>query len=192
MANIEEKLIFDEVSEEIVRIAERIVTEDGARDLTVRKILREMGVSNRVFYNRFKNIDQVLSIIATDAVAKMHDSIKHDYDIEHDFFNYVIDVCIKVLYNTYDVKNQFSQYMFELDSVAEDNRIWWTNKIKYLIKKGKDTGNIKDVDDDKLSYTIWCFLRGYNADAVKRKLPKEEAAEGRRTGLGYLFEGIKK
>jgi len=102
-----------------------------------------------------------------------------------------MDVAVKVLLSTYEVKNQFSQYMFEFDSMKEANRIWWTNKIKEIIEVGKQTGQLKDVDSEKLSYTIWCFFRGYNADAVHRQLSKEEAVENFQFGLQCLFHGIK-
>ena len=191
--SVEEKdaLIRDEISEEIVRVAEELAKRDGARNVTVRKILFAMEVTNRVFYNRFKNIDEVLEQVYTRAVSKMHASIVSDYDIRTDFFNYVMDVGVRVLLNTYEVKNQFSQYTFEFDSIKEANRIWWTEKIQEIIGIGIETGQMKEVDAKMLSYTIWCFFRGYNADAVNRKLSKEEAVANFKFGLNCLFDGLR-
>ena len=56
-------LISDEMSEEIVRVAEQIVIHTGAENITVRRILQTMGITNRVFYNRFRNIGEVLASI---------------------------------------------------------------------------------------------------------------------------------
>ena len=169
---MEEKntLIQDEISEEIISVAEEIAKRDGAREVTVRKILQAMGVTNRVFYNRFRNMDELLELVYQRAVTRMHESLNSAYDIRTDFFNYVMDVGVKVLLNTYEVKNQFSQYMFEFDSVKAANRLWWMEKIQEIIQIGKETGQLKDVDAEKLSYTVWCFFRGYNADAVNRNL----------------------
>ena len=186
-----EVLIRDEISEEIVFVAEEIAKQEGVRNVTVRKILEKMGVTNRVFYNRFPNVDAVFELIYQRAVDKMHESLESEYDVRTDFFGYVMDVVVKVLVNTYEVKNRFSQYMFEFDSVKEANRIWWTNKIREIIEIGKATGQLKPVDSEKLSYTVWCFLRGYNADAVNRKLSQEEAAENVKFGMKCLFDGIK-
>lgn len=183
-------LIYDSISDDIVKVAEKIVLEEGAKNVTVRRILSEMDVTNRVFYNRFHNIDEVLEIIYKKAVSKMQESLKSEYNIETDFYNYVLDVSVKVLLNTYDVKNQFSQYMFELDSYTDTNRIWWTNKIKKMIDIGRATNQIKDIDSDMLSYTMWCFLRGYNADAVNRKLSKEDAVNSFKLVLGCLLDGL--
>lgn len=187
-----ENLIRDEISEEMIRVAEKLVKREGARNVTVRKILQTMGVTNRVFYNRFKNMDEVLELVYKKAVTEMHASMESSYDIRTEYFSYITDVGVRVLLNTYDVKKQFSQYMFEFDSVRTANRIWWSEKIKEVIEIGKETGNLKDVDAEKLSYTVWCFLRGYNADAVNRNLSKEEAVENFKFGLNCLLEGVKK
>ena len=191
MAASKDNLIYDAVSEEIIEIAERIAIEDGPKNVTVRKILSVMDVTNRVFYNRFKNVDEVLEKVYAKTVIKMHDSIESEYDIKTDFFNYVMDVAVKVLIKTYDVKNRFSDYMFEFDSSTDTNRIWWMNKIKEIIEVAKATNQLKkDVDSDMLSYTVWCFFRGYNADAVKRQLSKEEAVKRFKFGLKCLFNGV--
>ncbi len=186
-----ESLIRDEISEEIVCAAEKLAKQDGARNVTVRKVLQALEVTNRVFYNRFKNMDEVLELVYQRAMLKMHESVVSAYDIRTDFFNYVMDVGVKVLLNTYDVKNQFSQYMFEFDSIKTANRIWWTEKIQQMIAVGKETGQLKDVDAEKLSYTVWCFFRGYNADAVYRNLSKEEAVANFKFGLNCLFDGLR-
>ncbi len=190
---MEEKntLIQDEISEEIISVAEEIAKRDGAREVTVRKILQAMGVTNRVFYNRFRNMDELLELVYQRAVTRMHESLNSAYDIRTDFFNYVMDVGVKVLLNTYEVKNQFSQYMFEFDSVKAANRLWWMEKIQEIIQIGKETGQLKDVEAEKLSYTVWCFFRGYNADAVNRNLSKEDAVEHFQFGLNCLFDGLR-
>ena len=185
-------LISDEISEEIICVTEKLVAEDGAGKVTVRKVLRKMGVTNRVFYNRFHNIYDVLKIIYRRAVIKMHKCLDSEFDPRTDFYNYVMDVAVKVLINTYDVKNQFSRYMFEFDSQSEANMKWWTGEVKKLIEIAKETEQIKsDVDSDMLSYAIWCFFRGYNADAVNRKIPKEEAVRCFKFGLRCLFDGVR-
>ena len=187
-----DNLIYDAISEEIVSVTERLAMRDGAKNVNVRRVLNEMNVTNRVFYNRFHNIDEVLEIVYENAVVKMQDSVVSNVDINENFFEYIIDVAVNVLIKTYDVKQQFSQYMFEHDSLTEANRLWWDEKIKSIAAVGRATGKIKDLDDDKLSYTIWCFFRGFNADAVHRNLSKEEAVDRFSFGLRCLFDGIKK
>ena len=192
MNTSKDNLICDSISDEIIAVAERLVTQSGTKDITVRKILIEMGVTNRVFYNRFHNLNEVLEIVYKRAVLKMRKSIKSEYDIRTDFYSYVMDVSVKVLVNTYDIKQEFSQYMFEFDSSSDSNRKWWTEQIKNIIRIAQETGELKDVDPEMLSYTVWAFFRGYNADAVNRKLSKNDAVEQFKFGLGCLLDGVRK
>ena len=78
---MEEKLelIKDEMSEKIINVAEKIVTMSGTT-VTVRKILKELGITNRVFYNRFHNIDEVLKIVYTNTIERVRQSLEKDYD----------------------------------------------------------------------------------------------------------------
>ena len=59
----EQPLIWDVVSEEILACAERLAKQKHTQKLTVRDVLREMDITNRVFYNRFHNIDEVLELV---------------------------------------------------------------------------------------------------------------------------------
>ena len=188
----EQALIHDEISDEIIRITKKIATEEGSHTVTVKKIIEEMGVTNRVFYNRFRNADEVLRIVYEDAVVKMRASFKSDYDSKEDFFNYCMDIAVKVLENTYDVKMQFSQYMFEHDSLTESNRKWWMKEIGKACEYATKNGIIKDVDPDMLGYSVWCFCRGYNTDAVSRRLSKEDAVKYFKFAFGCFLDGLKK
>ena len=191
MPNANKELISDEMSDKIIKLAEKIAIAEGAHTISVRRILSELKITNRVFYNRFKNIGEVLEKVYTNAVFKMHESIKIKYDPNKDFFEYVMNVAVKVLIDTYDVKMHFSRFMFEHDSLTQTNCRWWTEEIKKIIEYAKEKKLIKDVDSDMLSYSIWCFCRGYNVDAVGRKMPKEEAVRYFKFGFGCLLDGIK-
>ncbi len=186
-----EILIKDSISEEIIDVVEQMALNDGTKDINVRRVITALGVTNRVFYNRFHNIEEVFEEVYKRAAKDMHNSFVSDKDINTDFFGYVTDVIVNVLINTYDIKKRFSQYMFEFDSYNQSNFSWWTDKIKEIVSFGKKAGYIKDVDDDMLSYSLWCFLRGFNADAVNRGLTKEDATENLKFALNCLFDGIK-
>ena len=191
MENQSSRLICDEMSETIIECAEHIALTYGANNLTVRMILKELGITNRVFYNRFHNIDEVLAIVYRNTILKIRESITPDVSIETDFFEYAKDVVINSLLISYSTKMKFNQYVFENDSVSQANYEWWITEIKKLIDYAKDHGLIKDVDSDVMSYAIWCFCRGYNADAVGRGLPKEEAIKNFRYSFGILLDGMK-
>ncbi len=186
-----EELIRDAMSERIVQAAEELATAEGAHTVTVRKLLHALGITNRVFYNRFRNIEEVLDIVYDNMIVKIRRDILAAYDEKRDFFEYVMDVVERSLIITYDTKMKFNQYIFENDSHSKSNYTWWTQEIKKLIDYAKGEGLIRDVDSEILSYSIWCFCRGYNADAVGRRLPKEEAIKNFRYSFGFLLDGLK-
>lgn len=186
-----ELLICDDMSEKIVKAAENMVTESGAHSITVRKLLQELKITNRVFYNRFHNINEVLDIVYKNTVLKIRESLKPAFDEQKDFFENVIDLVAGALIASYDAKQQFNQYVFESDSASQSNFEWWKAEIKKLIDYAKARNYIKNVDSEIMSYSIWCFCRGYNADAVGRKLPRDEAVKNFKYSFSILLEGMK-
>ena len=185
------ELISDEMSEKIIDTAGKLATTGGANNITVRSILKALGITNRVFYNRFHNIDEVLDRVWRNTSIEMRDVILSNFDENGDFFEQVNNVVSQILIMTYDIKMHFNQYAFESDSVSRENHDWWIREIKRLIDFAKSRKYIKDVDSEVLSYSIWCFCRGYNADAVGRGLPKEEALKNFKYSFAFLLEGLK-
>ena len=185
------ELIRDAMSETIITTVENMVMENGAHGITVRKVLARLGISNRVFYNRFRNIEEVLEIVYKNTIIKVRESLTATLDSEKDFFENVMDIVIRTLLVSYDTKMQFNQYIFESDSHSQSNYTWWMSEIKKLIDYAKEKRFIKDVDSDVMSYAIWCFCRGYNADAVARNLPRDEAERRFRYSFAFLLEGLK-
>ncbi len=183
--------IRDQMSDKIIETAEQLVTHEGAEGLTVRKILRELDITNRVFYNRFQNIGEVLEIVYRSTVLKVRESIMPPMG-ERDFFEYVTDVVANTLSISYDSKMRFGQYVFENDSLSHGNYLWWKGEIARLIDDGKRRGLLlPSLDTDAMSYAIWCFIRGYNADAVGRGVPRDEALTRFRYSFGILLDGMK-
>lgn len=193
MATVKADLISDEMSQKIIETAEKLVTLNGAHTITVRQVLKELGITNRVFYNRFPNINEVLEIVYKNTILKIRESLtlKFEVNSKEDFFNYVMDVVVSSLTSSYDNKMKFNQYVFENDSISESNFQWWCKEIKKLIDFAMDRGYIKRVNSDVLSYSVWCFIRGYNADAVGRNLPREDAVNYFKYSFGFFIEGLK-
>ena len=192
MKEKEQVLIQDEMSDRIIDTARQIAITQGTENINVRRILQTLGITNRVFYNRFRNIDEVLKIVYLDTVLKMRESIAENFDPEGDFFQQVTDIVAKTLVMSYDVKMNLNYYVFENDSISCQNYEWWKSEIARLIEFGKAKGVLKDVETEKMSYAVWCFIRGYNADALGRKLPKEQAVEDFKYSFGILLDGMKK
>ena len=184
-------LICDDMSEKIVDAASELVKQYGMQPITVRKVLREVDITNRVFYKRFKNIDDVLKLVYERTIMEIREGISIEFDEKRDFFEQVIDMVINTLIISYDVKKYFNQYVFEHDSNSDSNFLWWKNEIKKILEYAKEKKLIKDVDTDIMSYSIWCFIRGFNADAVGRNIEKEEAVKAFRYSFGIFVDGLK-
>lgn len=182
--------IRDDISDQIVEIVARIAAEEGAHKVTVKKIITELCATNRVFYNRFANIDEVLRIVYRNAIVNMRENIKPEFHDRASFEQFCIDTAVDVLMQTYDVKMQFRRYIFEHDSLTEENRVWWYGKIKKYYQYALEQGFAKKVDADALCYAIWCFCRGYYADAVSRQLSREEAVRYFTFGFTCLLNGV--
>ena len=185
-------LIRDEMSERIIDTAEEIAIESGTEDLTVRKILRSLGITNRVFYNRFHNIGEVLEHVYEKTVLKARNCIMARSDAKNDFFENVYDLVSEIISMSYDTRKQMSGFVFETDSIETENRLWWTAEIKKMIDYAIENNYIKKVDSDVLSHSIWCFCRGYNADVIAQNMPKEEAVKNFRYSFSFMIEGLKK
>ena len=189
-----DRLICDEMSERIVEAAREIAVAEGAEALTVRKILIKLDITNRVFYNRFKNISDVLEIVYKKTVLRIRESIMADFEAStcEEFFEHVNGVLTNLLILSYEAKKQLNQYVFLNDSISPVNYEWWTVEVKKLIDYAKERGFFKpDVDSEVMSYSIWCFCRGYNADALGRNIPKETAIENFKYSFGFLLNGMK-
>lgn len=185
------ELIRDEMSDKIISAAENIATSSGPEALTVRKILQHLAITNRVFYNRFHNISEVLDIVYQKTVQKIRDTIPTEFDPDKDFFEQVIDFVANTLVISYRAKNHFNYYVFENDSVSDYNYRWWMQKIREIIEYAKEKRYIQNVDSEVMSYSIWCFCRGYNADAVGRGLPMNEAIKNFKYSFAFLLNGLR-
>ena len=188
------ELIRDEMSDMIIDAAASIVKSMGAEALTVRAILKRLNITNRVFYNRFRNIGEVLAIVYKSTALKVRESVFSQVEgkSREEFFEYINEILVNVLLISYDTQKGLTQYLFDSDSIAESNYEWWEREITHIVEYGKLHNYIKDVDSDKLSYAIWCFCRGYKADALRRGIPKERAAEDFKYSFSFLLDGIKK
>lgn len=192
MAISQNGLIVDEMSDRIIAVAERMAMTNGAQTVNVRKILLELGITNRVFYNRFRNIEEVLDIVYQRVSEQIRTNVTWESDSQEEFFERVTDMVANTLIRSYDLKKQFNHYMFENDSRSQSNYEWWMSNIKQMLIYAKGKGYVRaDADVDMLNYSLWCFWRGFNADAVGRGIPKEEAIQNCKYSFGIILDGLR-
>lgn len=186
------ELIYDEMSDRIIDATESIAINEGTAEINVRRILHTLNVSNRVFYNRFHNVEEVLDAIYERTVMKMRESLKKAFEGDKDFYIAVSDVAAETLVMSYENKMNFNAYAFYEDSRSQKNYEWWKSEIEKIIRYGKENGYLnRELDTDTVSYSVWCFIRGYNTDAVMRGIPKDEAVKKFRYSFEILLKGMK-
>lgn len=181
----------DEVSDKIISAATKMALNNGVGCLSVKAIINELNITNRVFYNRFKNLNEVLECIYQNVVQAMRQCILVEYDGKQDYYEFLIDIAASVLKKTYENKLHFSQYMFEYDSLNAANRNWWMERIKALLQYGIDRGLLKNTDLNLLCYSIWCFCLGFNTSSIGTDLTVDEAVAAFRLGIGTMLEGLR-
>lgn len=187
----EKKIIKDDISNKIIETAATIIQTEGINSINVSKIIKRLGVSNRVFYNRFNNLEEVLEEVYNKIMIKIREKLNPQYDGKQNFFEYVLDLVENSLMLSYELKQQLNLYIFGNDSISQHNYEWYLDRIKKLVEYAKEKDLIKDVDSDVISYTIWCAIRGYNADAVMR-FEKDEAIKKIRYSFSLLLGALKK
>ncbi|MCQ2417202.1 MAG: TetR/AcrR family transcriptional regulator [Oscillospiraceae bacterium] len=182
--------IHDAVSDKIIEIVSEIVRNEGAHKVTVRKIVNELGRTNRVFYNRFANCDEVLKIVYHNAFIRIREHTVPDLRDREHFFQFCIHTAVSVLKKTYAIKWQFRQYLFEHDSETEEERQWWNAIIKKYYQVALKNGFVRPMDEEALCFSIWCFCRGYYSNAIAREIPAEEAVRYFTFGFTSLLNGL--
>ena len=185
-------LIQDKVSAQIINAARELVTLHGTDYVTVSDILRKLNITNRVFYNRFHNIEEVFKILYQEMIYTIRQSLKEGGEDKDNFFERVQNIAVQTLIFSYEKKKSFSRYVFEADSSSDTNFIWWSNEIQKLISQGKRQGLLRgDLDNESISYSIWCFIRGFNADALARNLSRSEALRHFNLGFETFLRGMR-
>ncbi len=184
-------LIRDEMSAQIIDTAEQLTLQLGADRVTVRKILQALQVTNRVFYNRFHNLDEVLRAVYAKSVLQIRGVMIEQFDPDGDYFAQITQIATQILRFSYQSKLHFNRYIFETDVHSLENYHWWKAEILKLIAFGKEKGHLKNIDAEIMSDTVWCFIRGYTADAVGRDVPPEKALSDFTTSFGILLDGLR-
>lgn len=184
--------IEDEISLRIIDTAMEIATQDGIANLSVSKIINRMGVTNRVFYNRFKDLDDVIHAVYDKVVLHLRSCFDKGYDGSQDLCEYIMEIAVLLLEKTYETKLHFAGYLYNYDSFLEENRKWWIDHIVPLIDLGIEKGIFKEVNSLHLAYSIWSYSRGFNATSIGNALSHDEAIAAFKLGFKCFMDGAKK
>lgn len=182
--------IQDEISTKIIDTVTKMVYDGGAKNINVQMVLKKLKITNRVFYNRFKNIDEVLLSVSQNLVHKMRQCMLRPYNEKENYHKYLVSLATDVLVKTYEIKKDFSDYMFNNDIINESNKLWWIEHMLPPLEYGVKKGFLKPMDIREMAYAIWCFCRGFNVDAIKSRLELKKALKTFTMAFTFLIDGM--
>lgn len=180
----------DETSKTIIATAAQIARREGMEELTVKRVLTELKVSNRVFYNRFRNIDDVIQVLYEDLVQEIRSSLERVQQPAQSYPDYLLELAVAAVEKIYQNTLHFKQYLFSYQVANDTNRDWWLKKIQQLLCRGMEQGELKVNDPVKMSYGVWCFCLGFHRDAVGDELTEQEAMDAFREAFSCLIQGM--
>ena len=180
----------DETSKTIIATAAQIARREGMEELTVKRVLTELKVSNRVFYNRFRNIDDVIQVLYEDLVQEIRSSLEQVQQPAQSYPDYLLELAVAAVEKIYQNTLHFKQYLFSYQVANDTNRDWWLQKIQQLLRRGMEQGELKVNDPVKMSYGVWCFCLGFHRDAVGDELTEQEAMDAFREAFSCLIQGM--
>ena len=180
----------DETSKTIIATAAQIARREGMEELTVKRVLTELKVSNRVFYNRFRNIDDVIQVLYEDLVQEIRSSLERVQQPAQSYPDYLLELAVAAVEKIYQNTLHFKQYLFSYQVANDTNRDWWLKKIQQLLRSGMEQGELKVNDPVKMSYGVWCFCLGFHRDAVGEELTEQEAMDAFREAFSCLIQGM--
>lgn len=184
--------IEDKTTKAIVRTAAVIAQREGLEKLTVKRILSEMKVSNRVFYNRFRNIEDLIEVMYHQFVDTVRERINPERlaDTEH-YYETMLELAVGVVRKMYHNDIHFRLRLLSYEASKESNRNWWLKQIQEILKDGVNRGLLKPMNEQAVSYGVWCFCLGFHKDALGKNINEEEAISAFRESFSYFIEGMK-
>lgn len=184
--------IEDETTKRIIETATAIAQQDGMEKLSVKRILEEMNVSNRVFYNRFRNIEDVIEVMYHEFVGNLRGRIELEKLAEDDhYYETLLELAVSVVRKMYHDDIHFRMRLLSYETSKASNRSWWLEQIEAILKDGVKRGLLKPMNEQAVSYGIWCFCLGYHKEALGQQVSEEEAIAGFIESFSFLIEGMK-
>ncbi len=184
--------IQDEITEKILSTAKEIAQTEGMEQLSVKRILAEMKVSNRVFYNRFCNIEDVIEILYERMVFSLRDILDPSLlTITESYYKTLVALAVRVVECLYQNNIHFRVRLLSYEASKDSNRNWWITQIQAILRDGISRGLLKPMDDLSAARGIWCFCLGFNKEALGQNISEEEALISFHASFSILIEGMK-
>lgn len=155
--------------EQIVNAAMEVIVKYGSEHVTVKRIAKEVGISEAAIYRHFKSKRDVLSLLIDDIENTLLSEVKPDF-IESPFTEKTLDKAIMDhIANVIQRKGTSFQVIAEIISLGDkklnkkvyDVIISYTEGIRELLAKGVEAGVIsRDIDIEAAANVFFGMTQG--------------------------------
>lgn len=201
MSREKQKQLSEEVRNTILRIARRIVVEEGVDALSIRRITKEMGYSAGIVYHYFENKDQLLSCILQERYACICKAVKPpdnhlppDEMIRAGFMGYVESAfTMAVEYRA--VMFSSSPQVLAFTSVLGEGISQARPALKQLIHSlelGMSQGLFAPCDAELTAQALWSAVFGLTTRLmIEENVPERQRIKLLERQIDIILKGLK-
>ncbi len=154
---------------EIIDAARKLIVKYGSENITVKKIAKEIGVTDGALYRHFKSKREILSFLADD----IENTLISDIDSQNTGDINSIETLEKILLAHISAIEQRKGVTFQviaeivslgdkkLNKKVSGTIIKYTERIQAILNNGKEKGIIKpDLDTDAAAALFFSMIQG--------------------------------
>ncbi len=143
-----------ETRQAILDAAVRIGLEEGFDALSIRKITDELGYSAGIVYHYFKDKQEILDTIHNEISLELYEAVRAHIKPDRSFAKNAKVVFRVVSEITAYEPEKFKLLLLDKYSQHSEATDIWINMIRECVELGKQSGELRDVDTDIVSYTL--------------------------------------
>ncbi|WP_066498472.1 TetR/AcrR family transcriptional regulator [Abyssisolibacter fermentans] len=183
----------------IAQEAVHVFIEKGFHKTKLLDIAKKCGMGRTTLYQYFKNKDDIFKYVVDNernAIIHKFDKIKEDNTINsidkikkiiqevvsNDFISDIIIIFVE-LWLLVKRENKFE------NNILLENAMKIRSMFKDLLNMAMNDGEIKEIDPQMMSYTIFSFVE---AMAIERYIDKDVTLEQKIEAVNVLIDGLKK
>ena len=191
MARKDQKQRSEMVRQAILDTALEIGMKEGFEALSVRRISSTMGYSTGVVYHHFRDKQEIIDAIEVSQMKVMREKIASLLDESENVVENMTAVFHEIMLLALNEPEKYNLIVLRKYSRNVAGSPEWIPYISEELKKGMETGLIRPMDPDKVSFSIWSSFVGFNLMISRqRNMTPSEAEEFYLTQLDIVLKGV--
>ena len=162
MAREDQKMRSDSVRQAILDTALQIGLEEGFEAISIRKIITRMKYSTGVVYHHFKDKQEIIDAIEASETAKYYGVISQLVDDSADVITNMLTVFRRSMQLAFEEPEKYNLIVLHKYSRRQPTPSPWISHIAKNLEKEMQAGQIKRMDPNYASFSIWSSFLGFN------------------------------